>query len=81
MALRTTASSVTFTRPFTLKGVEGRHPAGVYEVETEEEIIETLHRTVYIRVATLLTIRSTGMTRTVTVDPKLLEAALAEDRA
>ncbi len=81
MALRTTPSSVSFSRPFELKGVDGPLPAGSYEVETEEEIIETLHRTVYVRVATLLIIRSTGMTRTVTVDPSDLETALERDRA
>jgi hypothetical protein len=81
MAMRSTASSVTFAHPFALKGVAGQQAAGTYEVETEEEIIETLHRTVYVRVATLLIIRSVGMTRTVTVDPHDLEAALARDRA
>lgn len=80
MALRTTPSSVSFSRPFELKGVDGPLPAGSYEVETEEEIIETMHRTVYVRVATLLIIRSTGMTRTVTVDPGDLETALERDR-
>lgn len=81
MALRTTLSSVSFSRPFVLKGVDGPLPAGAYEVETEEEIIETLHRMVYVRVATLLIIRSIGMTRTVTVDPEDLETALVRDRA
>ncbi|MBD3760127.1 hypothetical protein [Rhizorhabdus sp.] len=81
MALRTTPSSVSFSHPFALKGVDGPLPAGSYEVETEEEIIETLHRMVYVRVATLLIIRSPGMTRTVTVDPGDLQMALERDRA
>ena len=79
MALRSTSSPVTFTRPFELKGIEGLQPAGTYEVDTEEEIVETLHRTVYVRVATFLIMRSAGMVRTATIDPKDLEAALARD--
>lgn len=81
MALRTTPSSVMFNRPFALRGVAGQLPAGTYDVDTEEEIIETLSQTVYVRIATYLYIRTTGMTRTVTIDPKDLNAALEKDRA
>lgn len=80
MATRTTSSSVVFSHPFTLKGVEGCQPAGTYDVDTEEEVIETLNRTVYRRVATLLIIRGIGITRTVTIDPADLLAALERDR-
>lgn len=80
MGTRTISSSVTFGHPFKLKGVEGCHPAGTYEVDTEEEAIETIHRTVYVRVATILTIRGAGITRTVMVDPADLQAALDRDR-
>jgi hypothetical protein len=81
MALRTTKSSVTFARPFQLKGVDGQQPAGTYELETDEEIIEAHGRTVYVRVATLLYIRSLGMKQTITVDPSDLQAAQERDQA
>lgn len=79
MALRTTRSSVTFTAPFDLKGITGTLPAGSYDVETEEEIIEGMSHTVYLRVATLLYVRTVGMTRTLTVDPQALQDALHRD--
>jgi len=81
MTLRTTRSTVNFTAPFTLKALAGPQPAGLYDVETEEEIVEGNARTVYIRIATLLYVRSPGMTRTVTIDPDDLRRALAEDDA
>lgn len=81
MPMRTTSSSITFNHPFTLNGVEGCQPAGTYDVDTDEEVFETLNRTVYLRVATLLIISDIGITRTVTVDPADLQAALDRDKA
>jgi hypothetical protein len=75
MALRITKSHVTFDEPFKFKGRDEILSAGSYDVETEEEIIEGNERAVYRRVATRLYIRNTGMTRTITVDPKELETA------
>ena len=75
MALRITRSHVTFDEPFKLKGRDEILSAGSYDVETDEEIIEGNERTVYRRVATRLYLRSTGMTRAITVDPKELEIA------
>lgn len=62
--IRTTKSSVTFTSAFQLNGFDGLAPAGTYDVETDEEIIEGNDRTVYRRVATILYVRSDGMTST-----------------
>ena len=77
--LRSTKSTVTFQHPFDFPGTDGVQPPGSYDVEIEEEIVETISRTVYIRVATLLYIRSPGMVRTVTIHPDHLEAALKMD--
>ena len=79
MSIRSTCSTVTFRNPFSLRSVSGIQPDGTYEIETDEEIIESNDRTVYRRVATLLYIRSAGMTRTCTIDPRDLAAALAQD--
>ncbi len=79
MAIRTTRSQLTFRNPFTLPEVNGPLAAGTYDIDTDEEVIEGNERTVYVRTATLLHIRSPGMTRTVTVDPHSLAAALQKD--
>lgn len=79
--MRTTRSTITFTAPFRLAGVAETHPAGSYDVETDEEVIEGNGRTVYRRVATLLFVREGNMTRMLTVSPVDLDAALARDRA
>jgi hypothetical protein len=79
MAIRTTQSQAIFTAPFDLPEIDGLLPAGIYDVETEEEIIEGNERTVYVRVATLFYVRSLGMTRIVTIDPRGLAFALGQD--
>ena len=81
MALRITRSHVTFDEPFKLKGRDEILSAGSYDVETDEEIIESNERTVYRRVATRLYIRSTGMTRAISVDPKELETVRNRETA
>jgi hypothetical protein len=58
-----------------------QQPAGTYEIETDEEAIECNDRTVYRRVATLLILKDAFQTRTVTIDPMSLEAALSVDRS
>lgn len=77
--MRTTKSTVTFSRSFTLNGGLGELPAGTYEIEVDEEEIHGIERTVYRRMATLLFVRSGGRTRTLTIDPDELEAALVRD--
>jgi len=80
MALRTSKSVVTFKGPFSLPELEGLLPAGDYRIETDEEIIEGLERTAYVRRATLLYVESGSTTQVVTIDPQGIEAALASDR-
>ena len=75
MAIRTTRSKVTFKSPFSLPEIERELPAGDYDVETDEELIEGLERTAYVRRATLLYVREGATTQVVTIDPKVLEAA------
>lgn len=81
MAQRTTRSSVSFDAPFRLMGYDDPFPAGTYDVDTEEEIVEGNERTVYLRVATVLCVRTTGKMQLLTVDPSDLSAALASDQA
>lgn len=79
MALRTTRTSITFKAPFRLAALDEGLPAGVYDIDTEEEIIEGNERTVYLRVATLLYVRTNGMVQTLTIDPKELQLAIDTD--
>lgn len=78
--LRTTRASVTFKSPFRLSVFDEPLPAGQYDIDTEEEAVEGNERTVYVRVATLLQLRTSGKVQTVTIDPQELATALAADR-
>jgi hypothetical protein len=83
MTTRTTRSTVTFSRPFTLSGVDGIQPAGTYTVETDEELIQELSFPAYRRIATLLLLPSQPGTailaQIATIDPLELKAALESD--
>jgi hypothetical protein len=81
--MRTNSRTVTFSRPFTLTGMDEAQPAGSYVVETDEEQLPTLLHTAYRRTTTWLILPShaadTGSAQIVSVDPVELEAALARD--
>jgi hypothetical protein len=83
MTTRTTRSTVTFSRPFTLSGVDGIQPAGTYTVETDEELIQELSFPAYRRTATLLLLPSQPgsaiLAQIATIDPLELKTALERD--
>jgi hypothetical protein len=83
MTTRTTTRTVTFSRPFTLSGIDGIQPAGSYVVETDEEPIQELSFSAYRRIATLLLLPSrpgsTILAQIATIDPLELKAALERD--
>ena len=90
MTMRTSSTTVTFTRPFLLRGVDGVQPAGTYTVETDEELLQALSFPAYRRVATLMFLparrpggaaSAAGPARVANIDPGELEAALARDAA
>ncbi len=85
MTVRTTKKSVTFANPFTLGDVEEILQPGSYDVETDEERLEGLSFEAYRRILTLIHLPATpgtpGVSRTLTVDPDELEAALARNGA
>ncbi len=84
MTTRTTRTAVTFTSPFFIGGLEDPLPAGAYDVDTDEELIEGLSFLAYRRVQTVLYVPGepgqTFVMRMVTVDPGELDAALEHDR-
>ncbi len=80
---RTSRKTVTFTRSFSLRGIDGVQPPGTYTVETDEELIEGLSFPAYRRVATVMFLPpqpgGTIMGQIATIDPLELEAARARD--
>jgi hypothetical protein len=85
MTVRTSKKTVTFANPFTLGDFEEVFQPGTYDVETDEERLEGVSFEAYRRVQTLFHLPASpakpGLSRTLTVDPDDLEAALARDAA
>jgi hypothetical protein len=83
MIARSRANTVTFTKPFLLKGIDRTLPPGGYRVVTDEELIEGISFPVYRRVSTMIFVpapsRALGSTEMVAIDPADLEAALERD--
>ena len=79
MTLRITTSTVTFHAPFFMPDVADEQPAGTYDMEIDEELIEGVERTAYRRVATLLYLGAPGSTRTCAITAGDLAAALERD--
>jgi len=82
MTTRTREATLTFCRPFLLKGVDRLLPAGAYKMVTDEELIEGLSFPAYRRVATMIFVppqaRHGGM-EMITIDPADLRAAQERD--
>lgn len=85
MTIRTSEKTVTFRSPFVLGEVDEELPAGAYSVETDEELLEGISFPVYRRVLTLIHLHPRpghpGVTKTLTIDPDDLDAALKRDQA
>jgi len=85
MAVRTTKSTVTFASSFTLADMGEVLPAGTYDVETDEELLEGVSFEAYRRVQTLihLPVKSGNpdISRTLMIDPNVLDDALERDNA
>ena len=85
MSIRTTRSIVRFSSDFMLSGLDSPMPAGEYEVEQDEELIEGASTVAYRRLATYIHLPAVSvrsLTRQmVTIDPTELEDALEKDRA
>lgn len=85
MTIRTTSRTVTFARPFVLDGLDEIQPAGAYVVETDEELLDSVSFPVYRRILTVIRLHARpaqpGVTRSMTIDPQEIEAALGRDAA
>jgi hypothetical protein len=83
MTIRTIRRTITFRRPFYLKGVDRLLPPGDYRVVTDEEPIEGLSFMAYHRVSTVILVPAPSGSgiEMVTIDPSELEAAQDQDAA
>jgi hypothetical protein len=86
MTMRTSSKTVTFRRPFRLKGVDRMLPPADYRVVTDEELIEGVsfpayRFPAYRRIATMIFVPapSGSAVEMATLDPLDLEAALEHD--
>ena len=83
MTTRTTSRSVTFSRPFILRGIDGVQPAGTYTVETDEELVQEISFPVYRRTVTFMLLPppygGAILAQIATIDPLELEVALERD--
>ena len=79
--MKTSDKTVTFHRPFCLKGVDRELPPADYRVVTEEEFIEGLSFPAYHRVSTVIFVPgpSGSAVEMVTIDPSDLDAAQVTD--
>jgi hypothetical protein len=81
MTTRTSSKTVTFARPFLLKGIDRMMTAGDYRVVTDEELIQELSFPVYRRVATMIFVPAASghAFEMVAIDPRDLEEAQVRD--
>jgi len=83
MTIRTSSKTVSFARPFLLKGVDRVLAAGQYKVMTDEELIEELSFPVYRRVATMIFVpadsQNSSSVEMVAIDPRDLQDAQDRD--
>ena len=81
MTVRATTRTVTFHRPFYLKGVDRLLPPADYRVVTDEELIDGLSFAAYRRVSTAIFVpaESGCAIEMVSIDPLDLQAAQDQD--
>ncbi|HYH21826.1 MAG TPA: hypothetical protein VD995_24740 [Azospirillum sp.] len=80
MTSRTTVKTVTFTRPFVLRSMDGEQPAGTYVVEIDEDLIESLSFAAYRRTGAWIRLPprpgGDGSTSVAPIDPDELDKAM-----
>jgi hypothetical protein len=79
MNTRTIRKTVTFTQPFRLVGVDDIQSPGDYEVNTDEEQIDSLTFLAWRRIATNILLSRNGATQMYRIDPVDLDASLLRD--
>lgn len=80
MTTRTTRSTISFRLPFKLISIGEVLPAGDYQLETDEELMDSVSMLVYRRTNTLLRVPRGSGSEMFMIDPKELEIALLKDQ-
>ena len=83
MIERSARKSVTFDQPFFLEGYGSEQPAGTYEVDITEELIEGLSFLAYRMVSASIVLPFGGAHsyQLVRIDPSLVRAAMEGAKA
>ena len=87
MEERTTRTCVTFSRPFSLTGIEGGQPAGVYWIEAVDVLLDNAPYLppAYRRISTTIELPAVGTSspqrQLSAIDSHELETALKQDAA
>jgi hypothetical protein len=83
MPERSSITTVTFSHPFALTGVDGVQPAGTYTVETIDTTLDNISFIAYRRVSTSIMLPAVGTVarerQVINIDPLELEEALKRD--
>jgi hypothetical protein len=81
MTMRATTKTVTFHRPFYLKGVDRLLPPADYRVVTDEELIDGLSFAAYRRVSTAIFVPAEfgSAVEMISIDPFDLQVAQDQD--
>ena len=83
MTERTTHTSVTFVRPFSLPDLEDVQPAGTYLIETVDTLLDGITFLAYRRMSTTIELPAIGGTgpqrQVIAIDPVELKVALEAD--
>lgn len=81
MTIRTTISTVTVKEPFLLIGIDGNQPAGNYEIELREQLVDNSAFLTYRRMSTQIRLLQQEAhlqyPLQVSIDPSKLEELLA----
>jgi hypothetical protein len=80
MTIRTTRETVVFAAPFQLPEFDQPLPAGSYELETDEEMLEGIAHTAFHRTTMTLRTESGSAIENHPIDPAHLTAALERDQ-
>ena len=79
MSIHTNRTSVAFIRPFAVMGREALQPAGIYTVETDEELLDGVPLPTCRRIGTSIFLPARppkrGWAEVAQIDPRELEAA------
>ena len=84
MVTRSERTVLSFTKPFTLHGIDGIQPAGDYVVDTDYEPIEGISRLAYRRVGMIIHLPSVSAAayarQLVSLNQRDLDAAFKMDK-